>query len=254
MLSKKLKKGRYWDLAWSLISGCTPVSSACNHCWLAAIDYRFDKDTASAMNGVPYFHGTIKVRHDRLDIPVSRKKPTVWAVWSDLFHESVPDDFIASAYARMRALPQYTFLVLTKRTARMAEYMTDYEHFNFGRLPDHIWSGATVENQEVADERIPNLLKVRGKRFLSVEPMIGPVDLSRHPPDSLSAVICGCESGPKRRETRQEWIINMRDQCSMAGIPFLLKQMDVCGKVQLLPAIDGYIHDAMPWKSSHGKP
>lgn len=270
---------KYWDKAWSVVDGCAPVSPACDHCWLAAITYRFEKRGASAINGVPYFHGEIILRHDRLDLPTRTKKPTVWAIWSDLYHEAVPESFIADAYNVMASWTgdPHTFLILTKRPERMKtilEQMPEYVSNNFsgdsaislamevGQWPlPSVWHGTTVENQQCADERILYLLQVPGKRFISVEPMLGPINMEPYLTRvkggtfqddtiyrAIDAVICGCESGPKRRETKIEWVRDLRDQCEAAGVPFLLKQLDVCGKVQELPALDGYVYDVMPWR------
>ncbi len=218
------KSVKYWDKAWSLVEGCTPVSEACEHCWLASMAHRFVKNKTAIHEKsgieVPYhlttqqgnFSGTVLTRPDRLDIPLKTRKPTVFAVWSDLYHESIPFAF-------------------------------------------------TVENQQCADERIPHLLKVPGKKFLSVEPMLGPVDLkditysktlinvepgvdlpgtvkinaltgrwddgedSDHD-EKINAVICGGESGPGARPMHPDWVRSLRDQCQVAGVPFTFKQ---CG-------------------------
>jgi protein gp37 len=132
-------KGRYWDLPWSLVDGCTPCSPGCDHCWAAAITHRFgdaeltyrdpDHCWAAAITHrfgdaeltyrdpgnqeSPRFTGKIITHPERFSIPLKRRKPTVYAVWNDLFHEVVPDEFVDAAYKTMISHPDHTFLVLT---------------------------------------------------------------------------------------------------------------------------------------------
>ena len=94
-----IANGRYWDKAWSLVDGCTPVSEACDHCWLEAMNSRFKK----------WVPGTVMPRVDRLDIPLKTRKPTVFAIWSDLFHEDVPDEFIDEAHRIMLDNSRHTY-------------------------------------------------------------------------------------------------------------------------------------------------
>ncbi|MCL4490582.1 MAG: phage Gp37/Gp68 family protein [Nitrospirae bacterium] len=167
---------KYWDRAWSLVDGCTPVSEACDNCWLAAMELRFNKCSGllQVIDGVrqPRFSGHIICREDRLDIPLKTRKPTVWAIWSDLFHEKVPFKFIDAVFTVMKLQPHHTFLALTKRTFRA-------QHYIFGdKTPDNIYIGTTVENQEQADRRIPHLLQVPGNKFLSIEPCLSEIDLT----------------------------------------------------------------------------
>lgn len=232
---------KYWGRAWSLVDGCTPVSEACDHCWLEAQNKRFKK----------WESGTVTPREDRLHIPLKTRKPTVFAVWSDLFHEAVPFSFIDVVFAAMAIATQHTFLVLTKRPERMVEwyefknlawanegmrgperirYQT-YHHFgkdiDFSDwkwpLPN-VWHGTTVENQEQANKRILHLLKVPGKKFLSIEPMLGPVDLGLDKTERIDAVILGGEIGRGARPMHPGWARSVRDQCQAAGVPFFFTQ------------------------------
>ena len=216
MDQERLQKGLYWDRAWSLVSGCSPVSPGCDNCWAAAeAEMRAHHPNPKIHERVQEltecggFLGRVRCNEDLLGLPLRTRKPTVFAVWTDLYHESVSDNFRNRAYAVMALRPQHTFLVLTKRANRMAEYWDAIagarlnhiaflassardEHpkdsigtvgaanlINAGCLPN-VWHGVTVEKQEQADERIPHLLRVPGRRFLSVEPMLGPVDLSAY--------------------------------------------------------------------------
>lgn len=220
---------RYWDKAWSLVSGCTPVSPACDNCWLQAMHHRFHAAGKS-------FH-QVEMRADRLNVPLKTKKPTTFAVWSDLFHETVPDDFIDEAFEIINLCCQHTFLICTKRPERMAEYFNRAENFKFLTHTHKIYLGCTVENQEQADKRIPELLKCRPfKLFLSVEPMLEPIDLGRWLPYGkgqtvYQAIIAGCESGHNARETKSEWIEDLREQCLRAGVPLWVKQLRINGKM-----------------------
>lgn len=283
--------GKYWDRAWSLVEGCTPVSEACDNCWLASMSHRFKKtspikEERFLTNKEGRFCGNIRTQPDRLELPLKTRKPTVFAIWSDLFHEAVPLEFIDRAYAVMWIAEQHIFLVLTKRPQRMAEYWADPEtpericreanaikngnYFfdaelvEWGQAFNNIYHGTTVENQQTADERIPHLLQVPGKRFLSIEPMLGPVDLSKwretgywcdnprhgalcpegilegddkqilcryceNPVDigyglPIHQVVLGGENGHGARPLHPDWVQAVRDQCKAAGVPFFFKQ------------------------------
>jgi protein gp37 len=187
---------------------------------------------------------------------------------SDLFHDQVPDEFIARVFAVMFCTPRHTFQVLTKRHARLRSLLNSHEfvlqvdralYNDHGRteprealsvwpLPN-VWLGVSVENQQWADIRIPALLETPAAvRFLSCEPLLGPVDLSAWLPvplcdecdANMEAPMCnGChrafeqrigwcivggESGPGARPMHPQWARDIRDQCNSAGVPFLFKQ------------------------------
>lgn len=237
-----IEKGRYWDLPWSLVSGCTPCSPGCDHCWSAAMEKRFrpgvtiDEDSGK-------FTGKIIIHPERLGIPLKRRKPTVYAVWNDLFHEAVDFDFQADAFSVMGRCTKHTFLVLTKRPQIMVEFMDGYKRAGV-TLPN-VWNGLTVCNQEEADEKIPIFLQVPGNKYLSIEPMLGPVDLANYlydhywhransvrptgNPREIDAVVLGGETGPGARPMHPDWVRSVRDQCEAAGVPFFLKSMGEWG-------------------------
>jgi protein gp37 len=177
----------------------------------------------------------------------------------DLFHKDVKGDWMWRILDAAWDSPSYhrhTYIFLTKRPERMADEMDNWmRQHALSSLPKRWWLGITAENQQAADERIPILLQIPAAvRFVSVEPMLSEIDLKlydyaescgshsvrRH---FLRWIICGTESGPRRRPTKIEWIRNLRDQCVSAGTPFFLKQMEINGKVVKMPEIDGRTWD-----------
>lgn len=269
------------DATWGPVTGCTEVSPGCDHCYA--------KTFAERWRGTPghYFEQGFDVvlRPDKLDLPLRWKKPRRIFVnsMSDLFHAEVPDEFIARVFAVMALAPQHTFQVLTRRHGRMRSLLTsetfmqdliqyvvaaevhegltfDGDEYTLRSLPN-VWLGVSVENQQWADIRIPALLDTPAAvRFLSCEPLLGPVDLSPwltkhgrerayryhdttcgagqggcfHPPCPCAChrlpdvqpdwVIVGGESGHGARPMHPEWARSLRDQCTTAGLPFLFKQ------------------------------
>jgi len=288
---ERLTKGLFWDRAWKLVEGCAKVSPGCDNCWSEReTEMRSGHPNSKIADRAHFvlgrgmlpigFNGDILCREDNLDLPLRTQTPAVWAIWNDLFHDDVPDEFRDRAYAVMALCSHHTFLVLTKRSRRMADYWRSWQDEGgvnhrivdlavqrlhelpvkkrrgaAGSLP-HVWHGVTAEDQERADERIPHLLGVPGHRFVSVEPMLGPVDVSVGQ-DALSgihAVVLGGESGPKARPMHPEWPRSVRDQCAAAGVPFFFKQWgewglngERVGKAKTGRELDGRLHNDLPW-------
>lgn len=188
----------------------------------------------------------VTFHEDRMTEPLRWKKPRRIAVslMGDLFHESVRFDWLERIWQVMFAASQHTYLILTKRPERMASDWRNLESLGRGVAAwsgppsTHILAGTSVENQKIADERIPWLLKCPAKvHFLSMEPLLGPVDLSElsdmegdagvyvKPLDLLNLVIVGGESGPGARPMHPDWARSIRDQCQEARVPFFFKQM-----------------------------
>jgi protein gp37 len=216
------------------------------------------------------FTGQIKTHPERLSTPLKRRKPTVFAVWNDLFHETVPPEFTFEAFAAMRNSQQHIFLVLTKRPQNI-----NYDYFEIiERCIRNVYLGLTICAQAEADEKIPVFLEVPGKRFLSIEPMLGPIDLqysafngadSIESLEGIHAVILGGETGPGARPMHPDWVRYVRDQCAAAGVAFFLKGWgkhlpdlkDCFGKEVVSPysalawdvkrILDGRTHDELPW-------
>lgn len=219
-----MKSSQYWDKAWSLVDGCTPCSLGCENCWSMSMNKRFGK-----------WPEKVTPRYDRLELPRKWTKSYVWSVWNDLYHLAVSDGFISEALRVIESCPEDTFLVLTKRVERMAQFMKSVP-----MSLNNLWSGLTVCNQQEADEKIPQLLQVPGHKWLSIEPMLGPIDITmaleefqafdpnyNRKPAPINAVVVGCETGPHRRPCKIEWIQSIVDQCKAAGVPCFVKQIEV---------------------------
>jgi protein gp37 len=228
------------DEVWNPVTGCTKVSPGCAHCYAERLAGRFWKGRKFT---------DVRVHPERLDDPLRWKKPRRVFVnsMSDLFHPAVETLWIAEVFSTMQRCPQHTFMILTKRPERMHELLSRWDH---GRSLDHwpvwplpnVWLGVSAETQKEADARIPILLQTPAAvRFVSAEPMLGPVILREYwmphydpkqhyaidPPnyrDKLGWVICGGESGPGARPMHPDWARGLRDHCQAAQVPFFFKQ------------------------------
>lgn len=282
------KTGIEWtEATWNPIRGCSRVSEGCRNCYAETVAKRFSGP------GQPYegliakggqWNGQIVEAPHKLHEPLRWTKPRMIFVnsMSDLFHERVPDSYIDQVFAVMALAQRHTFQILTKRPERMRDYLSseglaerigwaEHEIFEaFGSLPagayqgpthrrlplENVWLGVSVEDQKTANERIPMLLNTPATiRWVSMEPLLGPVNLTRingcptddrymdsgcmdslrcRRPSSLDWVVVGGESGAKARPMHPGWPRSLRDQCQAAGVPFLFKQWGEwtpsCGK------------------------
>ncbi len=224
------------DYTWNPVTGCNKVSQGCKHCYAETMATRFWGDRKFT---------DVQTHIDRLNEPI--KNAHKWAgkkifvcSMSDLFHESVSFAFIDKVYSKISDADLWgqkiTWQILTKRPDRMLEYHKERSH---GWMRDgvpnwlDIWHGTSVEDQPNADERIPLLLQVpSSKRFLSCEPLLGPIDFissQLHPSiystdQKINWVIAGGESGHSARPMHPDWVRSLRDQCEAAGVPFFFKQ------------------------------
>lgn len=244
-----IARGKYWDKGIQLTEGCTPCSPGCDHCWEASRAHWLLPEYTDE-NG--RFNGTVRIFPSRLDVIQDRKKPTVWAIWNDMFHPLVPFEFVDNLVDVAENCPQHTFLLLTKRADRMLEYhnYSDYENTDgSGNLetsswewPENIWKGLTVCTQREYDEKMILFIQVPGRKYLSIEPMLEDIDPT--PPEyrgtnvnnddwlqELDAILAGGETGRGARPSHPDWFRNVRNRCwnrtDMGrpwALPFFFKQ------------------------------
>jgi len=244
--------------------GCQKVGPGCDHCYAEARNARFSGGTAinwgpgaprrrtSSANwrkplGWNANHATFFAEH-------GRRQRVFCASLADVFDNAVPEEWRNDLWRLIEATPNLDWLLLTKRIGNAGNMLP--VPFDFDRQYPNVWLGATIVNQAEADRDIPKLLEVPARvRFLSMEPLLGPVDLGRHlwkccgqpvpghpgdgwmqppdppeccgdlePADKLHWVIVGGESGPGARPMHPDWARSLRDQCAAAGVPFLFKQ------------------------------
>jgi protein gp37 len=255
------------DATWNPVRGCTKVSSGCKHCYAERFAERF-----RGVPGHPFERGfDVRLVPEALSLPIHWRRPRRVFVnsMSDLFHEAVPFYFIDMVFGVMAACEVttnygegHTFQVLTKRPERMREYLStdrrrawaksavdrgggenpdplyDQIAYRDGPLPN-VWLGVSVEDQAAADQRIPLLRETPAAvRFLSCEPLLGPVDLrmvtrrtfglpsgGRGLAGELGWVIVGGESGPGVRPCDVDWVRSLVEQCRAAGVPAFVKQL-----------------------------
>ncbi len=217
------------DATWNPVAGCTPVSAGCKNCYAARMALRLThmpngtgkkyRNTATrTRGGLPVFTGHINLHRESLDLPRSWRLPRFIFVnsMSDLFHEDVPLFYIKEIFEVMVACPQHTFQVLTKRSERAAELSNELP------WPRNVWLGTSVEDGRVLD-RVDGLKRVPAQiRFLSCEPLIGPLNgLSLK---GIHWVIVGGESGPGARPMDERWVLQIKRLCEKHEVPFFFKQ------------------------------
>ncbi len=277
-------KIEWTDATWNAIRGCSRISEGCRNCYAESVANRFKGE------GLPYegliartgqWNGKIKAVDSVMDQPFRWKKPRRIFVnsMSDLFHENLPFSEIDKIFAVMSAANWHTYQVLTKRAYRMQEYFKNddwidrvrkiawnlnpasayHETHMIGGLPN-VWLGVSVEDQKAAEERIPFLLETPAAvRWISAEPLIGPIDFSgmwvpSNPAihvnmlEKLDWVVVGGESGKSARPMHPDWARTLRDQCVALDVPFLFKQWGewlpgelVVGKTVYAACSDGKI-------------
>ena len=224
------------DATWNPVRGCTKVSPGCKNCYAEAFAERW-----RGIPGHPYEQGfELRLVPARLTEPLRWKKPRMIFVnsMSDLFHEEVPSGFIQDVFQVMEEAKLHTFQVLTKRSQRLCELAPSLP------WPSNVWMGVSVENSAYL-HRIHDLRSVRAAiRFLSIEPILGPIDAL--PLDGISWVIVGGESGPRHRSPQQEWITSIRDQCLRAQVPLFFKQWGGRTPKSGGRLLEGRVWDQMP--------
>ncbi len=239
-----------------IVMRCSPVSAGCANCWHLRMCDRLAW-IPSVENFDWVYEGVLEpVIHSmqRLDEPVRRKKPAIIATqfMGDWMHRRVTMEQIDMVLEVMGDAERHTFLTLTKRPERLAGGLYDVssdvplrELGGNDYLPN-VWLGVSVEDQATADERIPKLLEMQGwNRWVSIEPMLGPVHLypsfcDFQPPSwgcgpTIKWVVVGCESGPGRRPCSYEWMRRVIRDCGEANVPCYVKQLDIDSKVSRDP-------------------
>lgn len=224
------------ESTWNPLTGCTKISPGCQHCYAERMSMRL-----KAMGQPNYANGFDLTLHPHmLEKPLGWKKPQMIFVnsMSDMFHKDVPVDFILQAFDVMRRADWHRFQVLTKRAERLEEISPQID------WPPNVWMGVSVENQRYTF-RIDHLRRTGAHiKFLSVEPLLGPLpnlDLT-----GIDWVIVGGESGPRARKMREEWVVEIRDQCARAGVPFFFKQWGGTNKKATGRLLEGRTWEEMP--------
>lgn len=202
------------EATWNPVTGCSKVSPGCAHCYAEAFSERF-----RGVPGHPYEQGfDLKLWPERLRLPLTWRSPRMIFVnsMSDLFHEGVARDYVTDVFDVMREAHWHTFQVLTKRHERLVQLAPQL------RWPGNVWMGVSIENRRFV-HRADYLRQVPAAvRFISAEPLLGSLDgLDLTEIDWL---IAGGESGHGHRPVRAEWLLELRDQCQRAGVPFFFKQ------------------------------
>jgi protein gp37 len=227
------------DATWNPVTGCSKISPGCKHCYAERMANRLKH-----MGQVNYRKGfELTLQPQMLELPLHWKTPKRIFVnsMSDLFHVDVPLSYIKDVFDVMRRAHWHQFQILTKRAERIEELSAQL------KWEPNIWMGVSVENKKYA-YRINHLRKTAAHvKFLSIEPLIGPVGkLSLL---GIDWVIVGGESGPGARPMDQDWVTGIRDQCLKAGVAFFFKQWGGIQKKKTGRTLEGRTWDEMPAKS-----
>jgi protein gp37 len=221
---------------WNPVTGCSKISPGCKHCYAERMAIRLQ-----AMGQPNYERGfKVSIQEHMLELPLAWRKPRAVFVnsMSDLFHKEVPDAFIRRVFDVMGRASWHTFQVLTKRAERLQSLGRDLE------WPDNVWAGVSVETRRYL-ERINCLRNVPARvRFISFEPLLerlGEVDLT-----AIDWVIVGGESGPGARSMEQALVVEIREQCLAAGVPFFFKQWGGTNKKKTGRLLDGRTWEGLP--------
>ncbi len=224
------------DATWNPVTGCTKVSAGCDHCYAMAFAERF-----RGVPNHPYEQGfDLRLWPERLELPLRWRKPRRIFVnsMSDLSHADVPEDYIRRVFDTMVRADQHIYQVLTKRPQRLAKLAKTLP------WPEHIWVGVSVESNEAA-WRADFLRRVPATvRFISAEPLIGPIDQLKL--DGIHWVITGGESGLGHRPCNPDWVRDARDRCVAEQVAYFHKQWG--GRTSKMGGreLDGRTWDEMP--------
>nr|WSZ15619.1 phage Gp37/Gp68 family protein [Streptomyces canus] len=211
------------EATWNPTTGCDRVSPGCDNCYALTLSKRLKAMGAEKYqtDGNPVTSGPgfgLALHPDSLTLPYRWKSPRTVFVnsMSDLFHARVPLEFVQQVFDVMADTPQHTYQVLTKRGRRLRRLASSLT------WPDNVWIGVSVEAEDQLS-RVDDLRQVPADvRFLSCEPLLGP--LSGLDLDGIGWVIVGGESGPHHRPLDEAWVVEIRDNCEVSGVPFFFKQ------------------------------
>jgi protein gp37 len=224
------------ESTWNPVTGCDKVSPGCKHCYAERMAERLQ-----AMGQANYKNGfALTLQPQMLELPLRWKTPQTVFVnsMSDLFHDAVPMEYIQRVVDVMRRAHWHRFQMLTKRAGRLKEVDPGLD------WPPNVWMGVSVENADYY-KRIHDLRNTRAQvKFLSLEPLLGP--LEELPLTGIDWVIVGGESGPRARAMDPNWVLNIRNQCQRAGVPFFFKQWGGVNKKKTGRLLEGRTWDQMP--------
>ena len=234
------------ESTWNPVRGCTRVSEGCRFCYAERIAARFSGEGLAYEGFAKNTKTGPQCTQEVLPVPTLLNEPLKWKKprhifvnsMSDLFHEKIELGYIQKVFAVMKKAYWHKFQVLTKRSARLLEYSS--------ALPwsENVWMGVSVEDSRVLG-RIDDLRQTKAHiKFLSLEPLIGP--LANLDLNGIDWVIVGGESGPGAREMKEEWAIDIRDQCAAKDVHFFFKQWGGVRKSKKGRAMDGRTYDEMP--------
>jgi protein gp37 len=209
------------DATWNPATGCTKISSGCKECYASTLSLRL-----KAMKQQKYKNGFEYTEHvNEIDKPLHWKKPRKIFVnsMSDVFHEKATDNFISAIFDTMMRASHHIYQVLTKRPERMRDFVSKYisVHGGMTEIPNHIWLGTSVENQQVTN-RINYLKEIPCIRFVSFEPLLGEIETDLN---DIHWAIVGGESGRNFRDViKEEWVLKLKQQCRNNNTAFFFKQ------------------------------
>jgi len=227
------------EATWNPVTGCDQVSPGCAHCYAKTFAERW-----TGIPGHPYEQGfRLRLWPERLQHPLKWKRPRRIFVnsMSDLFHECVPDEFVADVFEVMERADHHVFQILTKREERLLDLAPDLP------WPSNVWMGVSIENRRFV-HRADALREVPAEvRFISAEPLLGPLDGLDL--DGIDWLIAGGESGPGHRRVDEDWLLTLRDRCREENVAFFFKQWG-----GHRPKSNGRELDGRTWDEYPGRP
>ena len=242
------------EATWNPVAGCTIVSPGCTNCYAMRMARRLEAmgqskyaGTTRVSGGRAKWTGKIVLDEKTLSLPSTWSKGRLIFVnsMSDLFHDSIPLEYIQRVFSAMRDTPQHTYQVLTKRAERLRAVASDID------WPSNVWMGVSVEDQDHWS-RVDDLRMTPAKvRFLSLEPLLGP--LAMDDLKGIDWVIAGGESGPKARLMKPDWVRHIRDACTKQRVPFHFKQWGGVQKKAQGRTLDGRTWDQLPQSTRQQK-